>query len=85
MELAANIVCGETSAAWPFDAHTKKATMAHQLTNRTKELFKDKILDRVQKLGKCFFENAKAMGRFHGLPVSIKEPYDQDSRISHTG
>lgn len=84
-ELAKRIAAGEFTAAQTLKAYAKRATMAHQLTNCAMELFVDEGLQRAEELDAFFKETGKTVGPLHGLPVSLKEHYDYEGKITHAG
>lgn len=85
VELAALIAAGKLSSVEVFQAYAKRATIAHQLTNCAMELFIDEGLERAKQLDAYFAEHNKTVGPLHGLPLSLKEHYDYEGKITHAG
>lgn len=83
--LASKIAAGEISAVKAFKAYAKRATMAHQLTNCAMELFVDEGLQRAEELDAYLKKTGRTVGPLHGLPVSLKEHYDYEGKVTHAG
>lgn len=54
-------------------AFCHRSQIAHQLTNCLTEIFYDKALEDAKALDKYYAETGKLKGRFHGVPVSLKD------------
>lgn len=84
-ELAKKIASGEVTAVQALKAYAKRATMAHQLTNCAMELFVDEGLQRAEELDAYLKETGETVGPLHGLPISLKEHYDYEGKVTHAG
>ncbi|KAJ4112182.1 hypothetical protein NW768_011761 [Fusarium equiseti] len=56
-------------------AFCKRAAVAHQLINPLTEVFFDVALKRARECDAFMASNGKPMGRFHGLPISLKDMF----------
>ena len=54
-------------------AFSKRAAIAHQLTNCCTEIFFDEALEEANKLDDILAQTGKPVGPLHGLPISVKD------------
>ncbi|PVH70931.1 amidase signature enzyme [Cadophora sp. DSE1049] len=66
-------------------AFRKRAAIAHQVTNCGTEIFFDKALERAKFLVDYLAREQKPFGRFHGLPISIKDSFNVKGLASTLG
>ncbi|KAF2444894.1 amidase [Karstenula rhodostoma CBS 690.94] len=67
-------------------AFCKRAAIAHQLTNCLTEIFFDKAIQRARDLDRERQVNpTRALGAFHGLPVSLKDSFQVAGYDTSTG
>ncbi|KIL66043.1 hypothetical protein M378DRAFT_177988 [Amanita muscaria Koide BX008] len=71
--LLANIASTSWSAVEVTTAFSKRAIIAHQLTNCLTEIFIDRALQRAAWLDKELETTGKVVGPLHGLPISLKD------------
>lgn len=81
--LAMQIAAGDVTAVQALKAYAKRATMAHQLTNCAMELFVEEGLQRAEELDAYLKETGKTVGPLHGLPISLKEHYNYEGKVTH--
>jgi Asp-tRNA(Asn)/Glu-tRNA(Gln) amidotransferase A subunit family amidase len=65
-------------------AFSKRAAIAHQLTNCLTEIFFDEGIKRAEYLDEYLKEHGKPLGPLHGLPISLKDTFKvkgQDASI----
>lgn len=84
-DLVQRMATGQLSAVEVFRAFAKTATVAHQLTNCAMELFIDEGMERAEELDAYFAETGETVGPLHGLPVSMKEHYAFEGKVTHAG
>lgn len=82
-DLVKKIKEGKLTAVQVFRAFGKTATAAHQLTNCAMELFLEDGLKRARELDEYYAKTGKTVGPLHGLPVSLKEHYNFEGRVTH--
>lgn len=71
--LLAKLADGTWSAVDVTTAFSKRAIIAHQLTNCLTEIFIERALERASQLDEYFKKTGKTMGPLHGLPISLKD------------
>jgi amidase len=76
---------GELSATELTTAFSKRAAIAHQLTNCLTEIFFDQGLERAEFLDEYLVKNKKPLGPLHGLPISIKDSFKVNGLHSTIG
>ncbi|KDQ53028.1 hypothetical protein JAAARDRAFT_39744 [Jaapia argillacea MUCL 33604] len=68
-----------SSAEWSSvevtTAFTKRAIIAHQLTNCLTEIFIERALERAKACDDYLKANGKVIGPLHGLPISLKDQF----------
>lgn len=84
-ELIALLASGLLTAVELFRAFAKRACIAHQLTNCAMDLFIDQGLSKAIELDQYYANTGCLVGPFHALPVSVKEHYEFQSRVTHAG
>ncbi|KAF8495226.1 general amidase [Russula emetica] len=67
------LATGEWSSVEVTTAFSKRAIVAHQLTNCLTEIFVDRALERAAWLDEQLKSTGKVVGPLHGLPVSLKD------------
>jgi len=67
------IATGEWSSVQVTKAFSKRAIVAHQVTNCLTEIFIDRALERATWLDDQLKSTGKVVGPLHGLPVSLKD------------
>ncbi|GAA5849648.1 hypothetical protein JCM8547_000520 [Rhodosporidiobolus lusitaniae] len=75
-ELARSIAEKRYSAVEVTVAYSKRAAVAHQLTNCLTEIFFDRALKRAAELDEHVHRTGKVVGPLHGVPVSLKDQFD---------
>ncbi|KAK9468756.1 amidase signature domain-containing protein [Lipomyces arxii] len=87
-ELAAKIAAGTYSATEVISAYIKRATVAHQLTNAFSEVVFEQALERAKMLDKYFAKEGKPIGKYHGVPLTLKDQfnvYGVDTTLGYVG
>lgn len=84
-ELAKKIASKELTASETILAFIKSAAIAHQLTNCAMEILFEDGIKRAKYLDDYLAETGKTVGPLHGVPVSLKEHYDYEGRVTHGG
>ncbi|KAF8221180.1 amidase [Tricholoma matsutake] len=74
--LMERIRSGSWSAVDVTTAFSKRAVIAHQLTNCLTEIFIDRALARAADLDEHFKKTGQVVGPFHGLPISLKDQFN---------
>ncbi|EIM92443.1 general amidase [Stereum hirsutum FP-91666 SS1] len=64
---------GEWTSVEVTTAYSKRAIVAHQVTNCLTEIFVDKALARAKWLDEQLKTTGKVVGPLHGLPISLKD------------
>lgn len=72
-KIAAKVRSKIWTALQVAEAFCHRSQIAHQLTNCLSEIFYEDALKRAKYLDKYYSEHGKVMGRFHGIPISIKD------------
>ncbi|KAK9460885.1 amidase signature domain-containing protein [Lipomyces oligophaga] len=75
-ELAAEIAKGKYSAEEVISAYIKRATVVHQLTNCFSEVVFEQALERAKKLDEYYIREGKTSGRYHGVPITLKDQFN---------
>ena len=76
VSLAKAVQSGSLKAASVATAFCKRAAIAQQLTNCLTETFFDDAIQRGQWLDQYLVEHKKPVGPLHGVPISIKDPFN---------
>lgn len=84
-ELAKKIADKELTASETIQAFIKRATIAHQLTNCAMDILFEDGIKRAKELDEFQAKNGKTTGPLHGVPISLKEHYDYEGRVTHGG
>ncbi|RDB19727.1 Acetamidase [Hypsizygus marmoreus] len=71
--LLANLANGTWTAVEVTTAFSKRAIIAHQLTNCLTEIFIDRAMARAAELDEHLKATGKVAGPLHGLPISLKD------------
>ncbi|KAI9511286.1 general amidase [Russula earlei] len=67
------IATGEWTSVEVTTAFSKRAIIAHQITNCLTEIFIDRALERAAWLDEQLRSTGKVVGPLHGLPISLKD------------
>jgi len=76
---------GAISAAAVALAFSKRAAIAQQLINCLTETFFDEAIQRGEYLDKYLAENGRPVGPLHGIPISLKDPFNYVGAASTIG
>jgi amidase len=74
-QLLQKLAASELTAVAVTQAFSKRATIAHQLTNCQTETFFDLAIERAKFLDSYLQKEGKPFGPLHGLPISIKDTF----------
>ncbi|EYE94722.1 putative general amidase [Aspergillus ruber CBS 135680] len=74
--LLTELATGKITSVEVTRAFCKRAAIAQQLTSCLTETFFDVALARARQLDNYLATSGKPMGPLHGLPISIKEPFN---------
>ncbi|KAF2395989.1 amidase signature enzyme [Trichodelitschia bisporula] len=86
--LVAELAAGRLKSVDIVRAFSKRAAIAHQLTNCLTEIFFESALERATALDAYYSQHGKPMGPLHGLPISLKDSFHiagHDSCIGYCG
>ena len=74
-QLLQKLAASELTAVAVTQAFSRRATIAHQLTNCLTETFFDLAIERAKFLDSYLQKEGKPFGPLHGLPISIKDTF----------
>ncbi|KAJ4259007.1 hypothetical protein NW764_016273 [Fusarium oxysporum] len=74
-ELLSKLSRQQLTAEEVIVAFSKRASLAHQLTNCLTEIFFKEAIDKAKQLDANFKTTGTLTGPLHGLPVSLKDPF----------
>ncbi|KAF9512588.1 hypothetical protein BS47DRAFT_1372763 [Hydnum rufescens UP504] len=80
-----NLAQGVWSSVEVTTAYSKRAIIAHQLTNCLTEIFVDKALARAKELDEHLARTGKVVGPLHGLPLSLKDTFPIKGLVTSMG
>ncbi|GME67568.1 unnamed protein product [[Candida] boidinii] len=66
-------------------AFCHRTAILHQLTNCCSEIFFEKAYKKANELDQYFTETGKLIGKFHGIPVSLKDQFNLEGIDSAIG
>lgn len=81
----ANIKAKIWSAVQVTQAFCHRSQIAHQLTNCLTEIFYDEALEQAKELDEHYSKTGKLKGRFHGVPISLKDNVNLMGKASTVG
>ncbi|KAG6848278.1 hypothetical protein H0H93_001621, partial [Arthromyces matolae] len=83
--LLARLAKGEWTCVEVTTAFSKRAVIAHQLTNCLTEIFVERALVRAAEVDAHLKATGKPIGPLHGLPISLKDQVNLKGIESSTG
>ncbi|KAL5592810.1 hypothetical protein FOBRF1_013118 [Fusarium oxysporum] len=84
-QLISKLSLQEFSSEEVVIAFIKRASLAHQLTNCLTEIFFSKAIERAKKLDEHLRATGKVTGPLHGLPISLKDPFNVKGECATAG
>lgn len=84
-EISQKIAAHELTASETILAFIKRATLAHQLTHCAMEILFEDGIKRAKELDEYQAKTGNTVGPLHGVPLSLKEHYEYEGRVTHAG